>query len=80
MLGPCPDPGGLPADVKLDEFVGRAQWWAAFSCGYAAYRAGKPNKNPYRKNADLKEGWGKGYSKAKLDCREGGWVDIIPMK
>lgn len=74
MLGPCV-PSAVVPDGPEDESA-PGNWWLAFSCGYAAYRDGKATQvNPYHKNAGLKEAWGKGWDKAKLDCTKGGWWD-----
>lgn len=75
MLGPCV-PSAIPPDEADVGPGGESNTWSIFSCGYAAFRDGKAVRaNPYRKNADLKNAWARGWAKAKLDCSKGGWWD-----
>jgi len=64
MFGLC---GGIK-DIPVEQNASRTGFWAAYNCGYQAYRERKIlADNPY-KNDELKERWSVGWKDAREFC------------
>ena len=62
--------GGIK-DIPVEQNASRTGFWAAYNCGYQAYRERKIlADNPY-KNDELKESWSVGWKDAREFCTTG---------